>query len=143
MTHPFGDKPHRTRGIKADSPPGPAPFIEVPAPMWDYRDAVVETRNDRPISHPKTGACPKGPQQILTGGPVKVIIRPFSREIGEAFEKAKYSPMSASNAFSGHSKAKVEIPLNMGGGKPCRGKRCQFKKYFVVLTAKSFFYENN
>jgi hypothetical protein len=49
---------------------------------------------------------------------VKVIIRPFLLKIGEAFEKAKYSLKSASNAFRGHSKAKVEIPLNMGGGKP-------------------------
>jgi hypothetical protein len=49
---------------------------------------------------------------------VKVIIRPFSRKIGEAFEKAKYSLMSAGNAFRSHSKARVDILLNMGGGKP-------------------------
>jgi hypothetical protein len=118
MAHPFINKLRRTRGIKVDSPPAPAPFIEVPAPTEDYRNAVVETLNDRPISHPRTGACPKGPRRILTGGPVKVIIRPLLRTIGESFEKAKYSLKSASDAFRGHSKAKVEKPLNMGGGKP-------------------------
>jgi hypothetical protein len=68
MAHPFINKLRRTRGIKVDSPPGSAPFFEVPVPTKDYRNAVVETLNVRPISHPRTGACPNGPQQILSIG---------------------------------------------------------------------------
>jgi hypothetical protein len=69
----------------------------------------------------------KGPAGFRTAGRTKVIIRPVSRKVGEAFEKAKHSPMSASNAFRGHSKTKFEMLLNTVGGKPRREKNVILK----------------
>jgi hypothetical protein len=103
--------------------------------MDDYRKDIVETRTNRQISHPKTGACPKGPRRILTNRPMKVIIRPVPRKDGKAFEKAWHLPMNAFYAFRDRAKTKVETPLSAMAVSPA-GCEMSFSK--VLCDVKDF-----
>jgi hypothetical protein len=102
----FLAKLRRKYGIVVDTP-GPAPFTEAPVSTDDCRKPVIKARNDQRISHPRTSACPKEPQQLLTIGLIRAIIQPFLVKLWKTLERVEHLLKSASSTFVNHARAKV------------------------------------
>lgn len=110
ISHLFIIKLRRLFSIKMDTP-GPAPIIEVPVPLEDYRDAIVQVQSNQSISHPNIRAIPKAPQQIMTIGLVRKLIEPFLIKVGEVHDRIEHSLRSSYSAFISYNKAKVAMVM--------------------------------
>jgi hypothetical protein len=87
--------------------PGPAPVMDAPVPLGEYRQAAIEAQHNREITHPRIRACPRGPQQVLTIGLVRDLIQPFLVKIGKVVDTVDHKLMGMYDAFFHHSAVKI------------------------------------
>jgi SRSO17 transposase len=116
IAHLFINKLRRKFSIYVDEPHGPAPFVEAPVPLDDYRKAVVDARNGKVISHPRISAYPKRRQQVLTIGLMKLIIQPLMARMGATYDHVAHSLKSASGAYVCHSQTKINTMMLEAAG---------------------------
>jgi hypothetical protein len=111
IAHLFINKLRRLYSLKIDDPI-PAPIVDKPVPLEDYRDAVTQANNGQTIDHPDINIVPKEPQQVLTIGLIQKLINPFLVIVGKIQDEIKYLLKSATSAYASNCKSKTEQMLS-------------------------------